>query len=219
MKVLVDKDFLEDGLELICDSIRLKTGGTGVLAFPVEIKTAVDSIETGSGGITPTGTKEITENGTYDVTTFASAEVTVPGGVPAAMDGGRTTADGYVAVKSADGRSLVINDAGFDGSDAVGCFVKIRYQRSGTTIIQGVLVIPTGHTQTEPYRIFDMHLDAAGNLTITSNFLSAGAGGFETGEHFLSLTLPSNVTEDFFAGTDSYGEYFVYPIRGTGRSV
>ena len=80
-KVLVDKDFLEDGLELICDSIRLKTGGTGVLAFPVEIKDAVDSIET-SGGITPTGTKSITENGTgIDVTTFAAVDVNVPQGI------------------------------------------------------------------------------------------------------------------------------------------
>ncbi len=80
-KVLVDKDFLEDGLELICNSIRLKTGGTGVLAFPVEIKDAVDSIET-SGGITPTGTKSITENGTgIDVTTFAAVDVNVPQGI------------------------------------------------------------------------------------------------------------------------------------------
>lgn len=81
-KILVDQDFLEEGLELICDSIRLKTGGTGVLAFPVEIKQAVDSIETGSGGITPTGTKEITENGTgIDVTTFAAVDVAVPTGI------------------------------------------------------------------------------------------------------------------------------------------
>jgi len=80
MKVLVDKEFLEGGLELICDSIRLKTGGTGVLAFPVEMKAAVESIS-GSGGITPTGTKEIDENGTYDVTSFASAVVDVPTGI------------------------------------------------------------------------------------------------------------------------------------------
>lgn len=80
-KVLVDKNFLEDGLELICDSIRLKTGGTGVLAFPVEIKDAVDSIQT-SGGITPTGTKTITANGTgIDVTTFAAVDVNVPQGI------------------------------------------------------------------------------------------------------------------------------------------
>ena len=79
-------------------------------------------------------------------------------------------------------------------------------------------MIPTDSTQTEAYRIFDMHLDAAKNLTITSNFLSAGEEGFETGEHFLSLTLPSNVVEDFVVGTDSYGEYFVYPIRGNRRS-
>lgn len=82
MKVLVDKDFLEDGLELICDKVRLKTGGSGVLAFPVEIAEAVDSIETGSGGITPTGTKTITENGEgIDVTSFAAVDVAVPTGI------------------------------------------------------------------------------------------------------------------------------------------
>ena len=79
-KLLVDQDFLEDGLELICDKIRLKTGGTGVLAFPVEIASAVESIETGSGGITPTGTKNITTNGDVDVTEFATAHVEVPTG-------------------------------------------------------------------------------------------------------------------------------------------
>lgn len=82
MKVLVDKDFLEDGLELICDKVRLKTGGSGVLAFPVEIAEAVESIETGSGGITPTGTKTITENGEgIDVTSFAAVDVAVPTGI------------------------------------------------------------------------------------------------------------------------------------------
>lgn len=86
MKVLVDKEFLEGGLELICDSIRLKTGGTGVLAFPVEMKEAVDAIETGTGGITPTGTKTITENGEgIDVTTFANVDVAVP--IPAPPSG------------------------------------------------------------------------------------------------------------------------------------
>ena len=79
-KVLVDQDFLEDGLELICDAIRTKTGGTGQLAFPTDMKDAIEAIETGSGGITPTGTKSITENGTYDVTAFASASVAVPTG-------------------------------------------------------------------------------------------------------------------------------------------
>ena len=80
-KVLVDLDFLEDGLESICAAIRLKTGGTGLLAFPVEIKNAVDSIETGSGGITPTGKKTITENGeNIDVTTYAAVDVNVQSG-------------------------------------------------------------------------------------------------------------------------------------------
>ena len=78
-KVLVDKDFLEDGLEEICDEIRLKTGGTADLAFPTEMKQAVRSIT--SSGITPTGKKEITENGDdIDVTTYAAVKVNVSTG-------------------------------------------------------------------------------------------------------------------------------------------
>lgn len=78
-KVLVDKDFLVDGLGEICDEIRLKTGGTADLAFPAEMKQAVRSIT--SSGITPTGKKEITENGDdIDVTTYAAVKVNVSTG-------------------------------------------------------------------------------------------------------------------------------------------
>ena len=112
-KVLVNQDFLEDGLELICDKIRLKTGGTGLLAFPVEIAAAVESIATGSGGITPTGKKEITENGdNIDVTNFAAVKVAVPTGTDtsdATADAADIPADktAYIATGKTTGTAAV----------------------------------------------------------------------------------------------------------------
>jgi len=213
MKVLVDKDFLEGGLELICDKIRLKTGGSGVLAFPVEIADAVESIE-GSGGITPTGTKEITENGTYDVTTFASAEVNVPAGIPTLMDGGRTAVDGSFTVQSTDGISLVINDESFDGTDVIGCFITIDRARAEQFKIQGVFVIPVVITSLGQYRAYLFYLDAANNLQISPRNPRSNQVDFVVREHYLSMTIPATDSAKFLTGQD----YHVYPIRGNRRT-
>ena len=215
MKVLVDKDFLEDGLELICDSIRLKTGGTGVLAFPVEIKTAVDSIETGSGGITPTGTKEITENGTYDVTTFASAEVTVPGGVPTAMDGGRTTSDGYVTAQPTDGTHLSYQAASFDGENVVGCWIETANPGSDVFKVYAMLILPTEKTAMGGVRVISIHNDAARNVQAITNGTLGGGYSFTVTEHGIAVSIPESASAKFIVNAD----YKIYPIRGTGRSA
>lgn len=215
-KVLVDKDFLEDGLELICDKIRLKTGGTGVLAFPVEIASAVESIE-GSGGITPTGTKSITENGTYDVTSFASAEVDVPEAIPALMDGGRELADGHIAVRPTTSRSIVINDQNFDGTNVVGCYLQRTPSHITTeqSKYHALLIIPTQFSSlTGGLRAFGFARGIGDDMyTGPEAFVGQSGFSFTVGAHSLSVTLPETSAYDFITDKD----YWVYPIRGNGR--
>ena len=71
---VVDRDYLNQGLTAIANSVRTKGGTSSPLAFPNGIKQAIDNIET---GIMPTGTVNITANGTYDVTDKATAVVNV----------------------------------------------------------------------------------------------------------------------------------------------
>lgn len=242
MKVLVDKDFLEEGLELICGKIREKTGGTGELAFPAEMAAAVESIA-GSGGITPTGTKEIevteddvtvevagfenahitlnlteameiTENGTYDVKLYGSAEVDVPQ-VPTLMDGGSTTDDGYFRVQPADSRHIAVSDIGFDGTDVVGCFIKAKNGGIQKFKIYAMFIIPMERTGMGEYRAYYFSLDAAGNIDARVAAPRSGKISFSVGEHTLSVSLANNfgTGEEFLTGED----YDVYPIRGGGR--
>lgn len=213
-KVLVDLDTLENGLTLICDKIRVKTGGTGVLAFPVEMAAAVESIETGSGGITPTGTKEITENGTYDVTSFAAAEVTVPVGIPTAMDGGRTTVDGYITAQSADGTSLSYQDQSFRGEDVVGCWIEKKIIGSELFKIYAMLILPTEKTALGGVRLIVVYHDAVKNVCATTHGVYASGYSFTVTEHGIAVSLPSDASEKFIADED----YLICPIRGNGRT-
>lgn len=66
-------------LSAIANAIRSKTGNADPMT-PGEMASAIGSISTGGGGITPTGTIQITENGNYDVSVYASANVNVPTG-------------------------------------------------------------------------------------------------------------------------------------------
>lgn len=243
-KVLVDQDFLEDGLELICNKIRLKTGGTGVLSFPVEIASAVESIETGSGGITPTGTKQITENGTVDVTNFASAEVNVPqgitpagtkqitengtvdvtnyasaevdveNGIPTLMDGGRELADGGITVQAVDGYHIQINDPDFDGSDVVACYITTSFARNYQFKVLGLFIIPTLRTSLGEYRGFPIFKEAGDGVHVGPKYTSRNGLVFTVGAHSLSVEIPSNSSAEFITGID----YVIYPIRGNRRS-
>ena len=67
---------LKELFDGIADAIRNKTGSTAKIKadnFP----SAINAIESGSGGITPTGTITLIENGKHNVTSYEYAEVDV----------------------------------------------------------------------------------------------------------------------------------------------
>lgn len=68
--VIVDKD----KLDVLANAISNKSGEALTLTLD-EMVDAVDGIETGGGGITPTGNIDITSAGTTDVTNYATATV------------------------------------------------------------------------------------------------------------------------------------------------
>lgn len=73
--VLVDRD----KIDILANAISIKSGEPLTLTLD-EMVEAVDGIETGGGGITPTGNIDITQAGVTDVTSYATA--TVPQGEP-----------------------------------------------------------------------------------------------------------------------------------------
>jgi len=81
--VLVNKD----KLDVLANAISLKSGEALTLTLD-EMVSAVDGIEVGGGGITPTGNIDITQAGVTDVTDYATA--TVPSASPFMGSSGET---------------------------------------------------------------------------------------------------------------------------------
>lgn len=80
---IVKADKLDSDLKIVADAIRAKGGTTASLSFPNGMKSAVESISIGGGGIPdgyikPSGTKIVTENGIHDIREFENVAVDVP---------------------------------------------------------------------------------------------------------------------------------------------
>jgi hypothetical protein len=97
----------EDSLTSVADAIRRKAGTTAKLNFPTGFTSAIQSIQTGDTGITPTGEINISENGTYDVTEYASANVAVPSKEPNIQSLNITENGTYTATGSVNGYSPI----------------------------------------------------------------------------------------------------------------
>lgn len=99
-------DTLTELFDGIADAIRKKTGSTAKIKadnFP----SAINAIESGSGGITPTGTITLIENGKHNVTNYEYAEVDV---TPNLIDGKFTPKKGT---------STYFVDGNYDGYSSV----------------------------------------------------------------------------------------------------
>lgn len=216
-KVLVDQDFLEDGLELICNKVRLKTGGTGVLAFPVEIASAVESIETGSGGITPTGTKNITTNGDVDVTEFATAHVAVPTGTD--------TSDANAAAGDlASGKTAYVNGVKITGTQT---------ERSSTDLVTvgAQVTVPAGLYRTDATKSVATATLATPSVTVNSSTglvtatATQSAGYVAAGTKSGTLQLTTKSAQTYTPGTTDQeipaGRYLTgkQTIKGDARLV
>lgn len=82
---MANKLYNEDSIRDIASAIREKNGTANTYNV-AEMGQAIRSIQTESGGITPTGTIQINTNGTHDVTQYASASVNVPTGITPSGD-------------------------------------------------------------------------------------------------------------------------------------
>lgn len=219
-KILVDQDFLEDGLELICDKIRLKTGGTGLLAFPVEIASAVEAIETGTGGITPTGTKTITANGEgIDVTTYAAVDVAVPSSGSDTSDATAAAADiaadktAYIATGKTTGSAAVRTGSDLsEGSDGTIMVPAGIYRSSVSKAVAGATQATPGISVNQ----------LTGLITATA---SQSAGYVAAGTKSATLQLSAKSAQTYTPGTTDQeipaGKYTTgkQTIKGDARLV
>ena len=133
--VLIDKD----KLDVLANAIANKSGESLKLTLD-EMVDAVDGIETGGGGITPTGNIDITSAGTTDVTNYATATVATA----TIVDGGNDPA--YSTVSGARKWSIT------PWLQFIGGYVSGEEQRGTTTtynaIAKNTSVTPTESAQT-----------------------------------------------------------------------
>lgn len=94
----------------IANAIRSKNGSSDTYT-PLEMINAIDDIETGGGGITPTGIININQNGQTDVTNYATANVSVQPSLQSKSVTPSTSAQNVTPDSGYDGLSSVAVDA------------------------------------------------------------------------------------------------------------
>ena len=139
--VIVNKE----KIDLLANAISAKSGEALTLTLD-EMVSAVDGIETGGGGITPTGNIDITSAGTTDVTNYATATV------PSASFYTETVPIGYSTENNNRVWKIKARTELDTGEGDVEGWISAGYYDGGTrtynAIASGTSVTPTESAQT-----------------------------------------------------------------------
>lgn len=201
--VIVDKN----KIDLLANAISDKSGEPVTMTLD-EMVEAVDSIETGGGGITPTGNINITQAGVTDVTNYATA--TVPSGEfgnDSGVVGGFRTVDNVRKWKASPYAQV-----------ATGGYIEADYYTLTETYYNAVpantTVTPTESAQTIGGADYMMER-AVTVSAIPSNYVGSGitrrdgtdlVGGYDDGIY--SVDVPS--------GYYQYSDYYTVPNGTAG---
>ena len=164
--VIVDKN----KIDLLANAISAKSGEPLTLTLD-EMVEAVDGIETGGGGITPTGNIDITQAGVTDVTNYATA--TVPeGSIAISASGNFIRVDGTLKFRfQADAGIDSNNDMGEEGYIPDHTYVSLY--EDYTAVPLGTTITPTESAQTVG-GAYTMMEGAVTVNAIPSNYVGSG---------------------------------------------
>ena len=160
--VIIDKS----KIDILANAISLKSGEPVTMTLD-EMVEAVDGIETGGGGITPTGNIDIASAGVTDVTNYATA--TVP-----EADPHLGTEAGYFTYNNVR-KWHIRAGVDFDDGEQVGWLDSIKYGswREYNAIASGTSVTPTESSKTIGGANYMMEGAVTVNA-IPSNYVGSG---------------------------------------------
>lgn len=193
----------KDKLDILANAIANKSGEPLTLTLD-EMVSAVDGIETGGGGITPTGNIDITQAGVTDVTNYATA--TVPQGDPWVMMADATfyTSGGQRKWKTYPKVEVSVGDGDTAGFIADG-FSKVGDPLDTYAIASGTTITPTTNSQT----IGGSNVMMEGAVTVAAmpsgtatapTTISGTAATVSTGTNTLTLSKTVSNTPQVTAG-------------------